>query len=341
MSIFLLLRQYTAAFFRKFSWAGLGLLVLAHLLISYSGILLAGEKHLIDPVTFFYFYMTTTLTVGYGDLSPQSPAGRVFVAVWIMLGGIALLTTLIGKTTNTVIELWRLKMKGKGNFADRAGHTVLIGWSGRFSERVIDLLHQDEVSNDEMIVICADNIEENPMPDKALFVRGDQLTSLALLQRAGIAGAERVLIYAANDDQTLAVVLAVNSLNPSGHVVAHFSDSEKANLARIYAPSLECTSSMAIEMLVRSSQDPGSSSLTNELLCSGQGATQYRMALPENTNTKYGSLFLQLKSESNATLLAYQPLGTEALMVNPPIETPIAGGFIYYLAAERLKGLPA
>ncbi|OEC32611.1 voltage-gated potassium channel [Pseudomonas cuatrocienegasensis] len=338
MSIFLLLRQMVSSVLARFSWAALGLAVFAHFIITYIGLVLAGEQHLIEPVTFFYYYITTAMTVGYGDLAPQSAAGRVFVAIWLMVGGIALLTTVIGKTTNTIIELWRHQMKGKGSFEKHTDHTVLIGWEGASSEEIVNLLKLDETSNDNLIVICASSIEENPMPGHASFIRGETLTSPAVLARAGVATAERVLIRTGSDDQTLAAVLAVHQLQPLGHVVAHFSDTHKANLARSYAPGLECTSSMAVEMLVRSSQDPGSSVVINELLTVGEGATQYRATLATDYEGTFGELFNALKQKYNATVIAYKGPGDSAVIVNPPFEQPVRGGEFYYIANKRMAG---
>lgn len=337
MSIFLMLRQLASVVFARFSWAALCMVVGAHFFITYAGLVLAGEKHLIEPSTFLYYYLTTAMTVGYGDLAPQSASGRVFVALWLMVGGIALLTTVIGKTTNTIIELWRHRMKGKGSFEKHTGHTVLIGWEGANSERIVNLLTQDDTSNDNLIVICTSNIDENPMPEQASFVRGETLTSPALLARAGVSKAERVLIRTGCDDQTLAAVLAVHQLAPSGHVVAHFSDSHKAELARSYAPSLECTSSMAVEMLVRSSQDPGSSAVINELLTVGEGATQYRGILEDIFGGTFGDLFNSLKQKHNATVIAYRAPNDASPVINPSFDHPIlGGGEIYYIANKRL-----
>src|SRR5690606_37884785 len=137
--------------------------------------------------------------------------------------------------------------------------TVLVGWQGEVSERIVELLLQDDTSNDDRIVLCDDQLAENPMPERISFVRGASLAAESLLQRAGVRGAERVLVMGKSDEQTLAVVLTLNQLAPKGHIVAHFDSSETARLARTYAPRLECTSNLAIEMLVRSSQDPGSS----------------------------------------------------------------------------------
>ncbi|WP_347902274.1 ion channel [Pseudomonas purpurea] len=337
MSIFLLLRVYAASFFHKFGWAGLAIALGVHIATAYLGLLALGELPLTNPTTFLYFYLTTTLTVGYGDLAPQTPAGRIFVATWVMLGGIALLTAAIGKTTGSVIDVWRKGMKGKGDYTGKTGHTVLIGWEGSSSERVIELLLQDETSNDNLIVICDATLEENPMPGKASFIKGESLSSAALLLRAGVPGAERVLVRTRSDDLTLATVLAVNQLKPAGHVVAHFNDSEIAALAGSYAPNLECTSSMAIEMLVRASQDPGSSVVINELLCVGQGATQYLMKLPDSFEGAFGELYVQLKERHNATLIGYRAKGAQQPSINPPGATRIQGGELFYIASTRLK----
>lgn len=88
MSIFLLLRTYASSFFHRFGWAGLAIALGVHLSIAWIGLVLLGEQHLITAATFIYFYLTTTLTVGYGDLLPQTSAGRIFVATWIMLGAL-------------------------------------------------------------------------------------------------------------------------------------------------------------------------------------------------------------------------------------------------------------
>lgn len=337
MPLYILLRRLTSTLFSRFGWVSLAITIATHAVTSYGGLLLFQEKHLTDPLTFAYFYMTTTLTVGYGDLAPQSPFGRVFVSFWIMLGGIALLTATIGKATNSAIEFWRMGMKGKKSFAGTTGHTVVIGWESATSERVIDLLHQDETSNDHLIVIVAADLDENPMPGKAELVKGESLFSIPLLERAGVPGAERVLIRASSDDQTLSAVLAVHTLAPAGHVVAHFNSSETAALARAYAPELECTSNMATEMLVRASQDPGSSVVINELLLVGQGATQYRMALPPGTNTSFGSLYQKFKDTHNATLIGYRPSAQVQPLINPPNDTPVVGGELFYIASARLK----
>lgn len=338
MPLLLLLRRHTAGFFERFGWAGIGLLLAVHFVLSYGLLSVAGEEHLTSTWEFIYFYLTTATTVGYGDLSPKTAPGKIITAVWIMLGGIALLTTVIGKASTSVGELWRRKMKGLGDYSTLTGHTVLIGWDGESSERIVDLLYQDVASSGDGLVICDALIAENPLPGKASFVKGDSLDSPQLLQRAGVKGAERILVHTQSDSLTLAIVLTLKQLEPQGHVVAHFNNSERASLAKSYAPELECTSNMAIEMLVRSSQDPGSSIVINELLCVGKGATQYRYTLRPDLSTTCGELYIRMRQEFSATLIGYRAPGATDFEINPGNDTAVLGGEIFYIASARLEG---
>lgn len=336
MAMIVLLREFFSSVIRKLSWAALGLILLGHAVIAYTGLWLAGEKHLIEPATFVYFYVTTTATVGYGDMAPQTAGGRVFDALWLMLGGIALITAFIGKVTNLVIELWRNRMKGRGDFSGLTDHTVLVGWRGEESEKVITLLQQDDASSGTRIVLVDCSCEENPAQGEVDFVRGDTLSSEALMIRAGVCNASRILVHTPTDDQTLAVVLTINSLKPVGHVVAHFQSAEIAALARQYAPTLECTSSMATEMLVRSAQDPGSSLVINELLCVGDGATQYTCRLPGGYRASIGELYQRLKLDHNAVLIGYRQSTADAPHINPTNNVEVLGGELFYIADKRL-----
>ncbi|WP_462378812.1 potassium channel family protein [Pseudomonas sp. Marseille-QA0892] len=338
MTLFLLLRYHTSSLFQRFGWIGLGFLLVLHSAVALILLRWAGEVELTHGLDFLYFYLTTATTVGYGDLSPQTPQGKLITTLWVMLGGIALLTAVIGKASTSVGELWRRKMKGQGDYSRLNGHTVLVGWDGETSERIVELLYQDASTRNDNLVICDTLIEENPLPGKASFVRGETLDSPALLRRAGSQGAERILVHTKSDSLTLAIVLTLKTLGTKGHVVAHFNDSSRAALARQYAPELECTSNMAIEMLVRASQDPGSSAVVNELLCVGQGATQYRHVLQDSVQTTCADLYIKLRQEHDAILIGYRAKGAAQFVINPVNHMPVYGGEIFYIANNRLQG---
>ena len=59
-----------------------------------------GFESFVDCI---YFIAITVTTVGYGDISPVTNAGKVFMIVFIIVG-IALATILISKITNLIVE---------------------------------------------------------------------------------------------------------------------------------------------------------------------------------------------------------------------------------------------
>lgn len=72
-------------------------------------VLVAGlVERIVEPETFtsiglaYWWAVTTVTTVGYGDVVPESPAGRV-VASMLMLTGLALIPTLTSVIVSTLI----------------------------------------------------------------------------------------------------------------------------------------------------------------------------------------------------------------------------------------------
>jgi voltage-gated potassium channel len=80
-------------------------IVTATLLITVAGGVL---MHLLDNEEYpniwlgMWWALQTVTTIGYGDVTPKEPAGRI-VAVFVMLEGVALLTITIAVITSTFI----------------------------------------------------------------------------------------------------------------------------------------------------------------------------------------------------------------------------------------------
>ena len=79
-------------------------LVVAVILVLVAGAL----ERIVEPDTFtsiglaYWWAVTTVTTVGYGDVVPESPGGRV-VAAMLMLTGLALIPTLTSVIVSTLI----------------------------------------------------------------------------------------------------------------------------------------------------------------------------------------------------------------------------------------------
>ena len=169
---------------RVVTWQVFASVLLLHCGLSWALMRAAGEDKLIEPVVWLYYYTVTATTVGYGDFSPQSDAGRLVAFLVVLPGGVSLFATLVGKITTHLADFWRRRAMGKLDFAELCGHTILVGWHGEASERMVDLLLQDSTTDDEGIVLVVTQEMENPLPEKVRFVRGESFHTGTLLHRA-------------------------------------------------------------------------------------------------------------------------------------------------------------
>jgi voltage-gated potassium channel len=336
MAIFFIIRRLMDSVILKSGYKVFVPVMVLHIVVTYLMLLAAEETGITDdPVNFIYWYYTTTTTVGFGDITPKSDAGKLIASLWVMAGGIILVTGLIGAVTSSLMNLWRNRLKGNVNFTSMRDHTVIVGWYGEQSERMIDLLIAESANAGEKIVLCDESLEENPLPEKILFVKGESISSLQLLAKAGIEGASRIIVTGANDDQTLAVVLAINSMKHEAHLVAHFNNSQSAALAKQYVKNLEVASSMAMEILVRSARDPGTSDVIYDLLSIDTGVTLLSQVFKHGFQTAYSRLATQLHADHQATLIGFQKPGSEAQM--SPLDSNLSvGDTLFYISTTRL-----
>ncbi|ODU34584.1 MAG: hypothetical protein BGP24_08145 [Lysobacterales bacterium 69-70] len=320
------------------SWGVLFAVVLLHSLVSWELMLLAGEEKLVAPTDWFYYYLVTATTIGYGDLSPQTPAGRWVAILWLLPGGVTLFAMFIGKATTGLIDTWRRRAMGKHSYPGMSGHTVIVGWMGRDTLRMLDLLAQDSVTDDEGVVLVASDEMENPRPEHIRFVRVESLADPSCYRRAGIAAAGRIIVNAATDEQTLAAAFAVLANKPAGHVVATFDRGDTCAVLKAHYPAVECVLPLHVEVLVRAAQDAGSSIVAAELLSVAHGATQFSLRVPEVAQTlTYGKLFSAFKHELGVTLLGYTAtVGAEPRLNPPDSDQVAANATLYYIADQRV-----
>ena len=325
--------------FTRLAWDALFLLIAIHVLVSYAGMRLFETGEITERVAFWYYYMTTVTTIGYGDIAPKTPGGRLFTTLWIMPGGIMLFTASIAKFIQFIADRWRKRMRGEADYSFLENHIVILGWQGLRTQRMVDEIIADVGATRREIVLCTTKDIENPMPDKIKFVRDKALSEAGLHRRAGSAGADVILVLGHDDNDTLAAALAASSVNKHAHVVAHFEQQSFANLLVAHCPRAETMVSLSTEMMVRAALDPGSSRVHRDLLSVAGGQNGFSLRVPADAPVlRYGQLLRALKQHHNATLIAVatDTAGSD-LRPNAAGDTEImAGAVLYYIAARRL-----
>ncbi|MCM6773395.1 NAD-binding protein [Nocardia sp. CDC159] len=290
-----------------------------------------ADSELVRPANYWWFFVVTAATVGYGDFFPKTGLGHV-VGAYVIIGGIVALTTVFTRLVSTLSEA-----KGRivqGTITVRAtGHTVLLGYlPGRTERLVTDLL----ADGCPRLVLCAwSDTPTHPMPDRTVdFVRGD-LTDEATLRRAGVHRAAVVLVDARDDNEALALATIVDHLNPNAHTVVTLRDLDRTTLLHYVDPKIRCVQWHSPRMITEEMTSPGITEVYTDLMTHG-GADTYSVTIPDSI----GPLTMEqcqitLGRHHGITVLAIRT--ADGLTVNPGWATELeAGTVLYYIGPRRL-----
>lgn len=340
MLIFKRLRKLLQRHYKNMGWQAVFSLLLAYGISSWLLLKIAGEEALLGT-DFLYWLVVTASTVGYGDLSPESVTGKNLVAFYIIPLGLGLFALTVGKLAAFSAFQWRKGVMGlkELNLND---HIVVMGWNEQRSISLLKLLRTESRQNrNRDICLCVCEEMENPLPGQIEFVRTASLNDEDAMARSCIAEASTIIVDGGRDDETLSAALNIYNHNQQAHIIAYFRDDSLSRLLKQHCPTIECTPSVSTEMMVKSAMDPGSSILHHELLNAETGMTQFSTVVPANLpEITVRDLYIPLKEQYGATLIAIDLDNDGKPEVNPSLEKRVKPGCtLYYIAEQRLKQL--
>ena len=102
----------------RLSWGLLLCLMVLHCVVTYLGLARFETGEILQKIDFFYFYTTTVFAIGYGDIAPKTPGGRLFVSLWLQPGGVVMFAAGITKFVQTLSTLWRQRMRGEASYEE-------------------------------------------------------------------------------------------------------------------------------------------------------------------------------------------------------------------------------
>ncbi len=320
---------------RRVSWTVLLAALALHVGISWALLAWAGEAGLLGWDVFPYYYMTTATTIGYGDLSPGTTVGRYVVALFLMPVAIALFASTLAKASAGLLNFWKRHQRGEMSYHEMRDHTVLVGWRGRESIRLVQLLRADGRTREGGIVLVAEGLQENPLPEQIRYVAVESYADCDDYPRAAVAHAARVVVHTGSDAQSLAAVFAVMAHKPRAHVVAHFESDSGAELIRNHYPQVECTRPLDVDVIARAAQDAGSSLVANEWLTAG-GATQFSLRVPDDAPPLSAGKLASAFRRQSALWIGYRDAAAIPVLNSPDDRVVAAGALLYYLADQRI-----
>jgi len=160
-----------------------------------------------------YFTIVTITTVGYGDLHPQTEAGRLFAIPVIVMGVSSALSTLTFLFGSLVEERIRTAISGLGRVREMEDHVIICG-AGPLADVVAEELQLNNMPHVRIL-------SEAPSEAKNVVV-GDA-SEEEVLRRAGVEKAMS-LVTLLDDADNAFVVLEAKRLNPSIRTIAVVKD---------------------------------------------------------------------------------------------------------------------
>jgi voltage-gated potassium channel len=288
---------------------------------------------IVRPDTYWWYFVITSATVGYGDVFPTSTAGRV-VGGYVVVGGIVTLTLLFTRLADALQSVRGKRLRG-GVALDLDDHVVLLGYVPGRTERIVAELTAE---GRQQVALCAwDEVTENPMPDRPQvhFVRGD-LTRDDVMLRAGVPTARTAVIDGRDDNETLAIAVAVDHANPRVHMVAALRDLSRRESLRYVNAGVQAVQWHMPFLLTEEASDPGITAVYNELMTAGGSGNTYSVRVPAGyPHATFGAAQSHFGRTFGATVLAVRQDG--GLLVSPSWDqTVAAGATLYYVARERI-----
>lgn len=277
-----------------------------------------------------WWSVVTMTTVGYGDISPATTGGRA-IAGLIMIIGIGI----IGMFTATIASLFvekKLKEdRGMRSF-DFKNHIILCEWNRRAEEILSEWRNDARYAEKPVVLIAA--IENKPVDDDNLyFIRG--AVNEEKLLRANLPAADTVVILGndaleptARDAQVVLATLTVESLNRQAYTIVELVDERNVrHCQRANADEIIVGAEFSSKLISRAALDHGISKVISELLSSNIGNDLYMLPVPEAlAGQSFLEVFVQMKKQSNCTILAVQRGEKREVFSNPPVDFTVEAG---------------
>jgi len=187
-----------------------------------------------------YVTAQTVTTVGFGDLTPRTPFGRAFAAIFMMVSvGVVLyaLTT----TVQAIVHSELFATYGRSRQMSKLRDHFIICGAGRVGSHLIRGLRAVDAT---FVVIETDPAKVEALTDLNIPVLPRDATLEETLHEAGVQHARGLATCLPDDADNVYVVLTARDLNPNIHIVARAAEEQaenkliRAGANRVVAPTI-------------------------------------------------------------------------------------------------------
>lgn len=304
----------------------------ATLIIGTTGFMVLENLSFYDAA---YLAVVTIATVGFGDIVPKTPAGRLFTCVFIIIG--------VGLAYYTFMLVISLSIEGRlKDFLGRKGmdrriaclnnHIIVCG-AGKVGGNVIRQLQGE---GQAFVVIEQDVVlYEQLSEQKVLTIHGDATLDEILLE-AGVNNAKGLITALSHDADNVYVTLTGKSLNPELMIVARADRAEaEEKLRRAGARTVICPSVMGGRQMVSAMIKPVIMDFVENLFYNQELHMDIAEVMVLAASPLVGKNFMEndIKGRFDSIVVAIKR--DNELITNPPGTQIIRAGDIMIVLGQR------
>jgi voltage-gated potassium channel Kch len=340
------------------------LFLLSFIIVILAGVLISAFRFAQDgsaPMSFWEAAWESLMrTLDSGTMGQDTGTGFRLVMLSVTVGGIFVVSTLIGVLSNGIERQMDHLRKGRSRVLE-TNHTLILGWSPQIFTILSELMIANENQHQARIVVLAEK-DKVEMEDE-IRERVEELGSTRIICRSGspidptdleIASphlAKSIIVLppdnsATPDADVIKTVLAITN-SPSRragpyHIVTQIQNEKNLKLLQMVGANdhvqAVLTGDLIARIVTQTSRQSGLSIVYTELM-NFEGDEIYFKSEPALTGKSYGEALLAYEDSSVMGLRK-----GENILLNPPMDTSIeAGDRIFALSEDddtiRLSGL--
>jgi len=235
---------------RRFRLAGILLAIV--IAVGVTGYVLIDGWNFLDS---FFMVIITISTVGYTEVHPQGPVGRLFTSGLIVIG-VATMLYGFGVFAETLADnsfgRYRRERQLKRDLDGLSDHFIICGY-GRIGTQIVAEFEQH--ATPYVVIDQTEEALERIRAENHLHIEGDA-SKEEILRQAGIERAHGLISAVDSDERAVYIVLAARALNPNLYIVARAGRPESirrlelAGATRTISPYLMARHRMA-ELAIR------------------------------------------------------------------------------------------